>query len=186
MRRRSTVPAAEAVTPAGPPAASEHAQLTIDGREVGHPVPEVVRRHWPESWVQIVRHLNRFWLIRSGEAGVIVHSLRRERLNRQECSHGPGGLFYLYPEYPLGGYFVGCCRYAATDGWACLKRMADAGVVVNVGRGVWQLAAASDDVHERDLGIRCAVRPAPSESGHGLVRLPDVADESDGAGRGQT
>lgn len=97
-------------------------QTSIDGREV--PL-EVVRRRYAGkhngrrtvNQAMILQALRLYGEIRSVQAGVIVH------YNRGHCGFGARGGRVSNPKA------IGCCAYAAIDGLACLKRMAERGLV---------------------------------------------------------
>lgn len=104
-------------------------QLTLDGREVEHPPPTF--HAGPLSGVQkeIMRALAVRGWISSTAAGVIAHAHREERLHRSFIAH--------VQRWGLRG--DGCCRWAATDGGAVMKRLAERGLVERYERGVWVL-----------------------------------------------
>lgn len=96
-------------------------QLTIDGREVPYPIP----RPRPLSAAQrdIMRWARANGSIRSSEAGVAVHVHRAERG------------YYCGRPYKMKE--LGCCEWAASDGYAACRRLAARGLLRRVHRGLW-------------------------------------------------
>lgn len=128
---REQVKRAPAIGVPSSPVSSEPApattvmQLTIDGREVPHATVIAAYRNagHPVSRVQhaVLAMLRDVGEIRSVEAGVLAHGVRGY------CSN-----------WTVSAKAIGCCRYAATDGSAVMKRMAARGLVYNDRRGRWR------------------------------------------------
>lgn len=103
--------------------------MTLDGGEVdlGEAREDARHRHPPltPAQAEVVRHVQEHGTIRTVEAGVIAHRVRR-RCARD--GHKWAG---------FKGTGVACCPYAAVDGLEMLKRLAARGYVERTGRGTW-------------------------------------------------
>jgi hypothetical protein len=96
-------------------------QLTIDGAEVRHPPPRP--RPLTAAQAEIVRWTRAHGEIRSSEAGSALHAQRDSSCGK-----------------PLSYKCLGCCEYAASDGYSACKRLEARGVLRHVGHGRWALA----------------------------------------------
>lgn len=102
-------------------------QLALDGRET--PLPLSLTRALNETQRELLVLLRDLGELRSAQAGTIVH-LRRER----PCLRPPAGK-------------LGCCRHAASDGAAAMKRLEARRLVEHVGRGCWRPLPGTPEDH---------------------------------------
>jgi hypothetical protein len=101
------------------------AQLLIDGGETAHPPFRGRRRPLNKTHERIMRVIRRDGVIRSVEAGLIVHQ------ERGTCAFG------THPnQWPMQG--MACCPYASSDGRAMMVRLMDRGLVIRgPQQGTW-------------------------------------------------
>lgn len=100
-------------------------QLTLDGREV-----DLTKAPRPlnESQREILRVARSAGAIRPVNAGRIVHAHRALRY------------VGLHADRRSSARQLGCCRFAASDGWDALERLRKRGLVRNPSRGLWVIA----------------------------------------------
>lgn len=100
-------------------------QLVLSGGEVAHPPPAGRRSPLNATQVRILRVLRRDGVLRSVEAGVLVHQARGH------CA------FNTRPnDWPMKG--TACCPYAANDGRAAMVRLMERGLVIRGDtQGTW-------------------------------------------------
>lgn len=77
--------------------------------------------------------------IRSTRAGVIAHTQRRPDGCKGATASSAAS------RWTPGGRSHACCPWAATDGWALLRRLAERGIVEKVERGRWRLREGGVD-----------------------------------------
>lgn len=98
-------------------------QLDLYGNEVALAIATRVPRSLSDSQRAILRQVRAKGYIRSVEAGMIIHACR----TGGRCANGP----------LRRSNAIGCCRYAASDGGAACKRMAERGLLAKLDRGLW-------------------------------------------------
>jgi transposase len=116
---------------------SEHgAQLTLDGREVDHPVR--IGQPLSERQREILRFVRARDVVRTYEVGTMMHAGREGG-----CARG----------FPDGQWHLGCCPYAPNDGCDAMNRLLARGLVERVGRGRWRAVGDFDErwVHPRQV-----------------------------------
>ena len=98
-------------------------QYTLDGGTRPVEAARAASRSLSDNQRDILRVIATHGSIRAVDAGVIVHR------NRGHCGFGNRD--------SLGPDAIGCCAYASGDGGDAMRRLADKGLVVKVGRGLW-------------------------------------------------
>jgi transposase len=111
-------------------------QLTLDGREVDHPVR--IGNPLSERQREILRFVRARGVVRTYEVGTMMHAGREGA-----CRH----------PFPEGRWHLGCCPYAPSDGCDAMNRLLARGLVERVGRGRWRALGNEDErwVHPRQV-----------------------------------
>lgn len=118
---------------------TEPMQITTDGREERHEDVangrNALRLSVAQKAILDEMRLRSGGVIRSSEAGKIVHRIRYER-------HGYGGYEAHVRAYATG---LGCCKWSSSDGSSAMRPLLRFGLVERVKRGVYELSSKHDE-----------------------------------------